>query len=97
MIKEELEALGYKLYDMYYTDGANLIMEVLGRWYQVNVDASNIQIKTTQVEIKSVKDIQTPEIYDPIIVRAPSTPNKKKSGKQPLPSSIIRILKTVNI
>lgn len=76
---------------MYYTDGVNLIMEVLGMWYQVNVGASNIQIKTTQVEIKSVKDIQTHIICDPISVRVPNIPKKKKSGKQVLPSSIIRV------
>lgn len=91
MIREELERSGYKLYDLHYTDGVNLIMEVLGRWYQTNVDASNTQIKTTQEEIKSIKDIQTPLIHDPISVRVPNTPKKKKSGKKTLPSSIIRV------
>lgn len=89
MIKEELEREGYKLYDLHYTDGVNLIMEVLGKWYQTHVNPYNLQ--TTQVEIKSVKDIQTPIIYDPISVRVPNTPKKKKSGKQLLPSSIIRV------
>lgn len=91
MLKDDLIRLGYEKCDLHYTNGVNLVMEVLGRWYQTNVDASNIQIKTTQVEIKSVKDIQTPIISDPISVIVPNTPKKKKSGKQLLPSSIIRV------
>lgn len=89
MSKEELERSGYKLYDLYYTDGVTLIIEVLGKWYQTHINPYSLQ--TSQVEIKSIKDIQTPLNYDPIVVRVPNTPKKKKSGKQLLPSYIIKV------
>src|SRR5690606_670225 len=70
MFKKDLMEIGYQECDLHYTDGKGLVMEVLGKWFQTHVNPKNLQI--SQVELKSVKDIQSLLNYEPIRVETPN-------------------------
>jgi len=38
MFKKALIEIGYQECDLHYTDGKGLVMEVLGKWFQTNVN-----------------------------------------------------------
>jgi len=87
-MEQELVNRGFRESCMYFTNGKVLVMEVLGRWYQVHLNPYTLQ--TEQVEISCTADISDNKEYTPVVKFAPKDTPKKKPSKPLLPQHFVK-------